>query len=624
MVPLLLRRNGSALRCATFIALVAVALLAAPPARAQVLFQQFYYPIDVPPAGVSWWRFAARELPDLKRLGVAALWHPVPVKGGSGMSSMGYDPYDLYDLGSKDQKGTVATRFGTKAEYLSYVARAHANGLRVYADVVLNHSGGADSAQPNPLMAQLNMDDIADDKAVPPQYRPADWSDNINLRSWTLFRPKGASGVAGTGRFARDWRHFHPSPLHPDRNDWYHKKEFLEDYCFESDGGHVARHLANWGAWFRAQTGVDGYRLDAIKLVEPSFLDGFARRVAQQLSPSGGDFFLVGEFWDTNKELLGNFQHATNNQMSLFDFGLFYGLWDMIEKPREFDMRGLLERRLVDRERAVSFVSNHDVDRFQPIKRDRRILPYAITMTMSGRPSVFYLDYMRAQDPALPHALQRLVMVYNRFAVGRETVRFADADLLVLEREKNLLAAFNDGGAGEARTVTVPTVFGPNAALRSIAVMPGEKMLQTQTDGAGRVTLSVPPGGFVLLVRADATLRSNPDRFARRALPTTQTTEFADDLDVGRLGSTPREVPLSLAAGSGLTARLTGTSGQGAVLMELLNSKNRVVARARGRRGATLAMRLPRVPADGDYRLRLLAPGAPTAGRIAVTYRAPV
>src|SRR6478609_5500347 len=84
-----------------FVALV----LLARPATAQVLFQHFYYEIDKPPAGSSWWREADKELPALARLGVSALWSPVPTKGGSGASSMGYDPYDLYDLGSKDQKG---------------------------------------------------------------------------------------------------------------------------------------------------------------------------------------------------------------------------------------------------------------------------------------------------------------------------------------------------------------------------------------------------------------------------------------------------------------------------------------------------------------------------------------
>ena len=607
------------------LALLALAV-AAPPASAQVLFQQFYYPIDPPPKGVSWWRHATGQLPALSRLGVAAIWTPVPVKGGSGAQSMGYDPYDLYDLGAKDQKGTVATRFGTKAEYLAYVAAAHANGIRVYADVVLNHAGGADVAQENPLMARLGWDDIADDNAVPPRHRPAGLSPGANLRSWTGFRPAGAGAPPGAGRFPRTWRHFHPSEIHPDRNEPYHKKEFAEDLCFEAENGYVARGLNAWGEWFRAQTGVDGYRLDAVKLVEPAFLDGFSARVRRQPAPSGGPFFLVGEFWDTNQDLLSRFQAATRRQMSLFDFGLFYALWDMTEKPGAFDMRTLLSRRLPDRARAVSFVSNHDVDRFQPIARRKRILPYAITLAMSGRPSVFHLDYFRPEDPALPPALRRLVAVHNRFAVGREIVRFADADVLVLERERNLLAAFHDGGrSGAARRLRVRTAFGPRVRLRTVGSEPVGPANETITSADGSVTLVVPPGGFVLLVRADATPKTHPDRFAARGpLPTTQVTEFADDLDTGRLGGVWREVPVLAAAGTAITARVTGTRGKGAVSVEVRDPQGRALkAPGRGRRGGETLLRVGGLPRAGVYRIRVRAPGPPTAGRVAVTYTAP-
>lgn len=602
-----------------------------------VLFQQFTYPTDDPPAGVSWWRFAAGQLPELARLGVSTIWAPVPIKGGSGARSMGYDPYDYYDLGAKNQKGTVATRFGTKEDYLRYVAMAHANGLKVYADVVLNHSGGADQAEENPLMARLGMDDIPDESKVPKEYLPPGYRSGggaAKVRSWTRYRPVGANGVPGTGRFARDWRHFHPSAVHPDRNGPYHSKEFGEDICFEADNGYAAKHLSDWGAWLRAQTGVDGFRVDAVKHIEPGFLDTFAAR-ARLSAP--GPFSLVAEYWDTNHDLLEEYQAATRHQMSLFDFGLFYALWDMTEKPGEFNMNVLLTKRLRDRSRATMFVSNHDVDRAQPIHRRKRRLAYAITMTMAGRPSVFYRDYFGAEDPALPRVLPALVSVHNRFARGAEIVRFVDADVLVLERGAgNLLAAFNDGGkSGRARTLSVATGFGPNVRLQSAGVAPGES--QTfMTNAAGRVTFSVPPGGYVLLARgADASART-PDRSATHgggaALSTTQTTEFADDLDTGRLGNAWREVPVTLAAGSGFVARLTGTargSGGGRnespVLMELRgDASGRIVAQARGVRGRTTVLRLRRVPAGGRYRLRLrAAPGPPTNGRVAITYRAP-
>ena len=48
-------------------------------------------------------------------------------------------------LGEFDQKGTVATKYGTRAEYLEAVAALHRAGIEVMADIVLNHRLGADA-----------------------------------------------------------------------------------------------------------------------------------------------------------------------------------------------------------------------------------------------------------------------------------------------------------------------------------------------------------------------------------------------------------------------------------------------------------------------------------------------
>jgi alpha-amylase len=63
------------------------------------------------------------------------------LKGASGRGSVGYDVYDDYDLGSKDQKGSVETRYGTREELTRCVAVLRANGLDVYVDLVENQRG---------------------------------------------------------------------------------------------------------------------------------------------------------------------------------------------------------------------------------------------------------------------------------------------------------------------------------------------------------------------------------------------------------------------------------------------------------------------------------------------------
>ncbi|WP_309719246.1 alpha-amylase family glycosyl hydrolase [Armatimonas sp.] len=415
-----------------------------------ILFQHFYYPTPELPAERSWWKQATAQLSELAALGVWGVWHPVPSKGGSGKNSMGYDPYDYYDLGSKDQRGSVATHFGTRDEYLAYVAAAHTHGLSVIADVVLNHNIGADQAQLSPVQERLGWDDIPDDSKVPRDHLPPGYDPKRdNLRAWSGFNPKGRDGLRGTGRFPRDARHFHPTALHPDHKEPYHHPDFGSDFCFEAENGYVAKSFLAWSEWFVKQSGVDGYRLDAVKLMEPEFLRDFA-------AATRPGSYLVGELWDTNPKLLADFQSRTERRMKLFDFGLYYALRDMMTNPN-FDMRELLTRRFADRERAVMFVSNHDVDRDSPIPRDKRGLPYAVMMAMAGQPSIFHLDYLGldTRPYSLQHTLRNLTSLYNALCWGKESVLLATKDVLALERESGLIAVFVRPGG--PREFVVPT-----------------------------------------------------------------------------------------------------------------------------------------------------------------------
>ena len=68
------------------------------------------------------WKKAAEDAAVLKKMGATAVWFPPATKGAQGKEDMGYAPYDLYDLGEFDQKGSVGTRYGTKDEYIAAVA----------------------------------------------------------------------------------------------------------------------------------------------------------------------------------------------------------------------------------------------------------------------------------------------------------------------------------------------------------------------------------------------------------------------------------------------------------------------------------------------------------------------
>ena len=70
------------------------------------------------------WRRLKEAVPELAKAGITGLWLPPATKGGS-QWDVGYGIYDLFDLGEFDQKGTIATKYGTRAELEAEIGRAH-------------------------------------------------------------------------------------------------------------------------------------------------------------------------------------------------------------------------------------------------------------------------------------------------------------------------------------------------------------------------------------------------------------------------------------------------------------------------------------------------------------------
>ena len=143
------------------------------------------------PADGRLWRQAEAEAARLAAAGITALWLPPAYKGAAGREDVGYGVYDLYDLGEFAQRGTVATKYGTKAEYLAAIQALQREGIAVWADAVLDHRMGADGTE------QVSA-------------TPYDWVDRYRqtgpartISAWTSFTFPGRGGAiltsAGTG-----------------------------------------------------------------------------------------------------------------------------------------------------------------------------------------------------------------------------------------------------------------------------------------------------------------------------------------------------------------------------------------------------------------------------------------
>jgi glycosidase len=78
-----------------------------------------------------------QRAPDLFNDGYGAVWFPPPGRADSGNQSVGYDPYNRFDLGSAGNP----TLYGTQTGLEAFLAALHQFGANAYADFVINHDG---------------------------------------------------------------------------------------------------------------------------------------------------------------------------------------------------------------------------------------------------------------------------------------------------------------------------------------------------------------------------------------------------------------------------------------------------------------------------------------------------
>src|SRR5258707_534684 len=109
------------------------------------------------------WSDLIQKMPEIAEAGYTSLWLPPPAKATS-VFSVGYDQFDPFDLGDKNQRGTVPTHWGTKAQLLQVVETAHRFGIRVYFDNIVNHRAfdvpGYNASTPTNLYPGLRPQDF--------------------------------------------------------------------------------------------------------------------------------------------------------------------------------------------------------------------------------------------------------------------------------------------------------------------------------------------------------------------------------------------------------------------------------------------------------------------------------
>ncbi len=438
-----------------------------------VILQTFFW--DCPRVDnkeFQWWNYIRQQVPALAKVGFTSLWLPPIHKAANlGGPSMGYDPYDYYDLGEFDQKGSTPTWFGTRRELESLIETAHSHKLSVIADIVFNHNSGADAQEVNPIIHQAR---------------------------WTLFNPK-------SGKFARNWECFHPNKF-----ESWDEMTFGDMPDLSHRNPYVFNELLNLARWLIEEVGFDGFRYDFVK--------GFGAATIQAMQEyrytRNGEYFApygVAEYWDSTSNTLewvdtANFSNT--NPVDAFDFPLRETLKALCDQYG-FSLRNLLAWETVLQKQpqsVVTFAENHDLrDEGRPIVNDK-LLAYSYILTHEGYPCVFWHDYFNlnlALDDT-PNGIAALVTAHEKYAGGNTETLYVDDNLYIIQRvgfadKPGLVYVLNNRGDNwNGRLVTTHWT---NASFQPVAWWSKTDLarpINQPTDRDGRAQFYAPPRGYAV------------------------------------------------------------------------------------------------------------------------------
>ncbi len=366
-------------------------------------FFEWYYPAD----GSLWNHFKA-EAGKLKSIGIDSVWLPPAHKGTQGNQSTGYDSYDLYDLGEFDQKGSVATKYGTKQQLIDAVKAGKEAGLQVYADLVLNHMGGGDEQEPVTV------------RKVNPENRNEFISEPYEIEAFTKFTFPGRAGkysqfvwdfqcFAGVDYDARTQETAIYSIQNQYGDGWQDvldnengNYDFLMFCDIDYRNPNVREEFKRWGKWFVETVGFNGFRLDAIKHIDPQFYNEWLDFMRAELNQ---ELFTVGEYWAPyDLPSMLDYITITDGRVSLFDAPLQGNFHQASKAGSSYNLATIFDNTLVQTNPAlaVTLVENHDTQPLQSLEQTVetwfRPMAYAlILLREAGYPCIFYTDLYGAE-----------------------------------------------------------------------------------------------------------------------------------------------------------------------------------------------------------------------------------
>ncbi|AEA46968.1 alpha-amylase family glycosyl hydrolase [Archaeoglobus veneficus] len=335
----------------------------------------------------------------LERLGVGAIWLS-PVFKNCQYDDATYHGYGIQNFLEIDP------RFGSEEDLQQLIDEAHARGIYVILDVVLNHAGDVFEYEGHRHSAPW--------RGYP--YRIY-WRDEEGKGRWEDAPKKCHRDAAVYPDELRRNRYFRRQGKGGNVGDFESLKEFVTEYAEitpERGYYHPVRDILIKAYQYAiAKFDIDGFRIDTLKYVERYFARIFGNAMREfALSIGKRNFFTFGEVWDNEEKIARYIGRSATDADDLIgvdaalDFPLFHRLPAVVkgflppsELARMFEHRKKVQRGLLcshgeSSRYFVTFLDNHDQhSRFYPGdgRYDAQLtMGIACLFALQGIPCIYY------------------------------------------------------------------------------------------------------------------------------------------------------------------------------------------------------------------------------------------
>ncbi|HEX8263702.1 MAG TPA: alpha-amylase family glycosyl hydrolase [Allosphingosinicella sp.] len=368
-----------------------------------------------------------RRLDYIAGLGATAIrlgpiYRNKPVQGPPGRESAGYHGYWITDFTDVDP------HFGSREDLKRLVDAAHARGMKVYLDIITNHSADVIKYRECPAndCAYRSLADYPHSRrggpageTINPGFegidKPAQRPDNFARLTrpdfaYTPWVPPAEAGVKKPA-WLNDPIYYH------NRGDthWTGESATLGDFSglddlFTEHPRVLAGFIEIFGQWID-DFGIDGCRIDTARHVNPEFWQAFVPAMLERARARGiPNFHIFGEVYDPDPGTLARFTRV-DSYPTVLDFAFQSAVTDVVAKgqggarlARLFAADALYAGGEATARQLPTFLGNHDMGRFARFVREghpqasddevlkRVVLGHAIMFLSRGVPVVYYGD----------------------------------------------------------------------------------------------------------------------------------------------------------------------------------------------------------------------------------------